>query len=346
MTNPEFRAGTGNEMKIDFEHRQSAHCENGATAGLISHYGVEISEAMVFGIGAGLFFGYIPFIRLNNLPLTTFRIAAGSVFKKVTGELGIKITARRFRDQQLAMRVLDDTIAAGVPVGLQTGAWWLPYFPDAYRFHFNMHNLVVFGKEGDNYLISDPVFPEPVLCQADDLRRARFAKGALAPRGKMYSLDKVPERLDFPKAIRNGIRTATRAMLKYPLPIIGISGIRFLAGRLERWPAKLGEENSLLHLGQLIRMQEEIGTGGAGFRFIYAAFLQEAAAHLEDPRFIEFSQRMTAIGDRWREFAVRAARNCKGRAGVDDSFAAMAAILREIAADEKKLYVELAEAVK
>ena len=333
-------------MKINFEHRQSAHCENGATAGLISHYGVEISEAMVFGIGAGLFFGYIPFIRLNNLPLTTFRIAAGSVFKRVTRELGIEITARRFRDQNLAMRVLDETIAAGVPVGLQTGAWWLPYFPDAYRFHFNMHNLVVFGKEGDNYLISDPVFPEPVLCPADDLRRARFAKGALAPRGKMYSLNKVPARLDFPKAIKNGIKTATRAMLKYPLPIIGISGIRFLAGRLERWPAKLGAENSLLHLGQLIRMQEEIGTGGAGFRFIYAAFLQEAAAHLEDPRFIEFSRRMTAIGDRWREFAVRAARNCKGRAGADDSFAAMAAILREIAADEEKLYMELAEAVK
>ncbi|MFN2368621.1 MAG: BtrH N-terminal domain-containing protein, partial [Desulfurivibrionaceae bacterium] len=236
--------------------------------------------------------------RLNKLPLTTFRIAAGSVFKRVTEELGIKITARRFRDQQQAMRVLDDAIAAGVPVGLQTGAWWLPYFPDAYRFHFNMHNLVVFGKEGDNYLISDPVFPEPVLCQADDLRRARFAKGALAPRGKMYSLDQVPERLDFPKAIKNGIRAATRAMLKYPLPIIGVSGIRFLAGRLEKWPAKLGEENSLLHLGQLIRMQEEIGTGGAGFRFIYAAFLQEAAAHLDDPRFIEFSRRMTAIGDR------------------------------------------------
>ncbi|MDT8335424.1 MAG: BtrH N-terminal domain-containing protein [Desulfurivibrionaceae bacterium] len=332
-------------MKIDFEHRQSAHCENGATAGLISHYGVEISEAMAFGIGAGLFFGYIPFIRLNNLPLTTFRTAAGSVFKRVTRELGVKIKSRRFRDQKLAMRVLDETVAAGIPVGLQTGAWWLPYFPDAYRFHFNMHNLVVFGKEGDDYLISDPVFPEPVRCAADDLRKARFAKGALAPRGKMYCLDEVPALIDFPAAVKGGIRAATRAMLKYPLPIIGISGIRFLAGRLEKWPAKLGEAKALLHLGQLIRMQEEIGTGGAGFRFIYGAFLQEAAHHLEDDRFFEFSRRMTAIGDRWREFAVRAARNCKGRAGADDSFPAMAEILREIAAEEEKLYTDLAATV-
>lgn len=332
-------------MKIEYKHRQSAHCENGATAGLISHYGVEISEAMAFGIGAGLFFGYIPFIRLNHLPLTTFRVAAGAIFKRVTKELGIKIHTRKFRNQQLAMDVLDETIAKGAPVGLQTGAWWLPYFPDAYRFHFNMHNLVVFGKKEDNYLISDPVFPEPVVCGSDDLRNARFAKGALAPKGKMYYLEKAPDQIDFPKAIKNGIKVATKAMLKYPLPIIGISGIRFLARRLERWPAKLGEEKALLHLGQLIRMQEEIGTGGAGFRFIYAAFLQEAATHLNDDRFIVFSERMTSIGDRWREFAVRAARNCKGRAGADDSFPAMAKILMEIAALEEKLYQDLSGAI-
>jgi hypothetical protein len=243
------------------------------------------------------------------------------------------------------MDVLDESLAQGVPVGLQTGAWWLPYFPDAYRFHFNMHNLVVFGKSGDKYLISDPVFPDPVVCAADDLRRARFAKGTLAPKGKMYCLSEVPELIDFPKAIRNGIRTSTRAMLKSPLPIIGISGIRFLAKRLERWPIKLGEEKALLHLGQLVRMQEEIGTGGAGFRFIYAAFLQEAAAHLNDDRFMRFSERMTAIGDRWRKFAVLAARNCKGRAGLEDSFPAMAKILRDIATLEKELYRDMAAAV-
>lgn len=331
-------------MKIDYRHRQSAHCENGVTAGLISHYGVEMSEAMAFGIGGGLFFGYIPFIKLNNLPLTTFRALTGAVFNRATKELGIKVVSRKFRDQQLAMQVLDETLASGTPVGLQTGAWWLPYFPEAYRFHFNMHNLVVFGKEGDNYLISDPVFPEPVLCAAEDLMKARFAKGTLAPKGKMYCLKEMPPRVDLAKAVRGGIRVATKAMLKYPLPIIGISGIRYLAKRLETWPAKLGHDQSLLYLGQLIRMQEEIGTGGAGFRFIYAAFLHEAAGCLEDDRFLEFSARMTGIGDRWREFAVKAARNCKGRAGGEDSFPAMADILRDCADREEQLYLDLAEA--
>jgi hypothetical protein len=332
-------------MRINYRHRQSAHCENGVTAGLISHHAIAMSEPLAFGIGAGLFYGYIPFMRLNNLPLATFRVITGAIFKRVTKELGLKTVSRSFRDPAASMRALDQTLAQGIPVGLQTGAWWLPYFPEAYRFHFNMHNLVVYGKEGDNYLISDPVFPDPVVCGAADLVKARYTKGTLAPKGRMYYLTETPAEIDLPGAVRNGIRTVTRAMLKYPLPIIGVSGIRYLAKRLEHWPRKLGPQKSLLYLGQMIRMQEEIGTGGAGFRFIYAAFLQEAAGILGDEKFRHHSQQMTGIGDRWREFAVRAARNCKGRAGAEDSFPAMAGILRDCANREEELYRELAELV-
>jgi len=39
----------------------------------------------------------------------------------------------------------------------------------------------------------------------------------------------------------------------------------------------MGKRDAALNLAQVIRMLEEIGTGGAGFRFIYGAFLQEAA---------------------------------------------------------------------
>jgi hypothetical protein len=329
-------------MQIDYAHRQSAHCENGVTAGLVTHHGHQMSEALAFGIGAGLFYGYIPFMRLNNLPLATFRVITGAIFKRVTKELGIKTVSRSFRNPAESMRALDDTLAKGIPVGLQTGAWWLPYFPEAYRFHFNMHNLVVYGKEDDNYLISDPVFPEVVVCASADLVKARYTKGTLAPKGRMYHLAEVPSEIDLARAVKSGIHGVTRAMLKYPLPIIGVSGIRYLAKRLEHWPEKFGPEKSLLYLGQMIRMQEEIGTGGAGFRFIYAAFLQEAAGILGDDRYLELSQRMTGIGDCWREFAVRAARNCKGRAGAEDSFPAMAGILRDCADREEQLYRELA----
>ncbi len=328
-------------MEIDFQHRQSAHCESGVTANLISHYGHSISEAMVFGIGGGLFFAYLPFIKLNNLPLTTYRCITGGIYKKVYSELGISIEKKQFRDPEASMVELDVLLEKEIPVCLQTGAWWLPYFPVAYRFHFNMHNLVVYGKKGDDYLISDPVFPDPVTCNRADLMKARYAKGVMAPKGKMYYLKSVPNSLDLQRPIINGIQAVVRAMLKTPLPIVGVRGIRFLARCLERWPQKMGEEKALLYLGQVIRMQEEIGTGGGGFRFIQAAFLQEAAGLINSPELAVFSQNMTDIGDIWRGFAVAAARNCKGRATERDSYAKMADTLRTCAERELQLYREL-----
>ena len=55
-------------------------------------------------------------------------------------------------------------------------------------FHFNGHNLVVYGKEGDNYLISDPIMEGTHVMDSYQLERVRFAKGALAPRGQKTRL--------------------------------------------------------------------------------------------------------------------------------------------------------------
>jgi hypothetical protein len=72
-------------------------------------------------------------------------------------------------------------------------------------------------------------------------------------------------------------------------------------------------EYSLNYVGHIVRMQEEIGTGGAGFRFIYAAFLQEAAHITGLNELAVLSERLNEIGDGWREFALKAARMIKGR---------------------------------
>lgn len=332
-------------MKIDFPHRQFAHCESGVTANLLNYHGLPCSEAMAFGIGGGLFFGYVPFVKLNFLPLTTFRSGPGSIFKKATKRLGIEVKKQTFSRPAAAEEALDRLLEAGRPVGAQTGVFWLPFFPPAYRFHFNGHNLVVIGKEGDDYLISDPIFEETVRCPAVDLRKARFAKGALAPKGKIYYIENMPEQLDLPRAVEAGIRDVCRVMLKTPVPLAGVKGIRLLARQMTKWPDKLGEKKTIQQLGHIIRMQEEIGTGGGGFRFIYAAFLQEAAGVLDNDKLADLSQRCTEVGDLWRDFALLASRVCKGRAAVQDSFDDLAALLRQCAASEEVLFTDLQAAI-
>lgn len=331
---------------IDFPHSQSAHCESGVAANLLTHKGIPISEAMAFGIGSGLFFAYLPFIRVNGLPLVTYRAAPGNILKKLSQIPGINMEQKKFRDKNLAMAELDAALANSIPVGLQTGVFWLPYFPRALRFHFNAHNLVVFGKEGDDYLISDPVFPGPVRCPAKDLARARFASGALAPKGKMYYLTEVPDEFERRPLILQGIKSVCKMMLGSPFPLIGVKGIRFMAGRLEKWPGRLGQEKANLHLGHVVRMQEEIGTGGGGFRFMFAAFLQESAVEIQDNSLRESASLLTEAGDTWRQFAVMAARVCKNRARPDDTYPAMAEKIRMCATLEEKVFQDLEHRVK
>ena len=244
------------------------------------------------------------------------------------------------------MEKLDTALANGIPVGLQTGVFWLPYFPRALRFHFNAHYLVVYGKEDNEYLISDPVFPGPVRCPAEELARARFASGALAPKGKMYYLTEVPEHLERKPLIKKGIKSVCKMMVSSPFPLIGIKGMRFLATRLEKWPDRLGRERADLHLGHVVRMQEEIGTGGGGFRFMYAAFLQESADEMQDQTLRDCATSLTRSGDNWRQFAVMAARVCKDRARPGDTYTAMAEQIRECAEKEENVFQELTHWLK
>ncbi|MFO8128730.1 MAG: BtrH N-terminal domain-containing protein, partial [Bacteroidales bacterium] len=173
-------------MKIDFEHNQSAHCENGVTSNLLNYYGLKLSEPMVYGIGSGLFFAHMPFVKVNSIPVTSFRPFPGVIFRRVTRQMGITIRRKKFRDPDKAMKALNEVVDKGIPAGLLVGVYHLTYFPGPYRFHFNAHNIVVFGRENGNYIVSDPIMETPEELSYDDLKRVRFAKGLFAPNGHMY----------------------------------------------------------------------------------------------------------------------------------------------------------------
>jgi len=328
-------------MKIDFQHNQAAHCENGVTANMLQYYGINLSEPMVFGIGSGYFFSHMSFYKLNGMYVTSFRVWPGVIFNRVTRRLGITVNRRKFSDPDRAMQELDRLLEQGKPVGVLVGVFHLPYFPKEYRFHFNAHNITVFGKEGDLYYVSDPVMEKVETLTYEELKRVRFARGTYPPRGRMYYIEKVSSQPDIRPAIIKGIRNTAKDMITIPLPMFGVKGIRYLAKRLRKWPAKLGGKAAALNLGQVIRMLEEIGTGGAGFRFIYAAFLQECAEILQQPRLNELSAEMTAAGDAWRTFAWQGARLFKNRDRGMTSYDDLADKLMAIADKEESIFIQL-----
>ena len=325
-----------------FDHRHYAHCESGVVTALLRRQGLDLSEPMVFGITGGLTFVYFPFIRITNMPVVSYRMFPGTIVRGAAKNLGVRFETRRYSDRGRALAELGGLVDAGICVGLQTSVYWLPYFPPEMRFQFNAHNLLVYGREGNEFLVSDPVFDQAVRVKAEDLQNARFARGALAPKGFLYYPVRVDPAVDIGEAIRKAIRRTVRMMLHAPLPFIGVKGIHCLARRIEKF--KEGDPRyARLALGHIVRMQEEIGTGGGGFRFMYAAFLQEAGRLLSSAPLEEASQMMTEAGDRWRKFALACARVCKGKTA-DFNAGEIAALLRQCAAQEKLVYILLKSA--
>lgn len=331
-------------MQIDFEHIQSAHCENGVTTNLLRFAGMnQITEPLAFGIGSGIFYIHIPFMKINGGPAISFRTMPGQIFTRTCRALGVPVERKTFSSKQKAQEFLDNCLANNQPAGCQVGVYYLTYFPKEFRFHFNAHNLVVYGKEGDNYLVSDPVMETVTTLSTHDLERVRFAQGALAPNGQIYypRERKAVSNEQIKGAIVKGIKHAAWFMTETPVPILGVAGIRFTAGRIKTWRESLGPRKGGIYLAQLVRMGEEIGTGGAGFRFVYAAFLQQAHAYVPKDELLTISKQFTAIGDLWRASSVQASAIYKGRLSEQQDFNTMGDMLLQIAAKEKEAFKAL-----
>lgn len=319
------------------EHRQYAHCESGVVTALLRCRGLDLSEPMVFGITGGLTFAYVPFIKMTNMPIISYRMFPGSIIKGAEKSLGVRFTTQRYREKERALAELIHLVDSGEIVGLQTSVYWLPYFPPEMRFQFNAHNLIVYGREGEEFLVSDPVFAHAVRIKAEDLQNARFARGTLAPKGFIYYPVEINPSIDLQAAIRKSIKRTVHMMLYAPVPFIGVKGIHYLRRKIERLNPREDLKYVRLLLGHIVRMQEEIGTGGGGFRFMYAAFLQEAGLLLGSAQLDEASRMMTEAGDMWRQFASACARVCK-RKTEDFDVEEIAKLVQKCAEQEKLVY--------
>ncbi len=324
-----------------FTHQHAAHCESGVISSLLRHQGVAMSESMAFGLSASLAFVYLPFIKMGGMPLVSYRMPPRSIIKGVAKKMQADFAFETFREPAAGERRLNELLDQGKVVGLQTSVYWLPYFPEDMRFHFNGHNLLAYGREGDEYLISDPVFPDTVRAAAPDLLRARFAKGPLAPKGLIYYPRTIAKRDVSDEDVRSAISRNCKIMLG-PVPLAGVRGMRLLAKKI--CSLDPGSEATRQLVGHVIRMQEEIGTGGAGFRFVYAAFLQEAAALTGRTSLNDLSGQLTQIGDEWRDFAFATAQMVRGREPMTP--ARLAEMLNALAVAEGAFFKALKAAVQ
>ncbi len=331
----------------NYHHKMAAHCESGSITSLLNHAGLKITEPMVFGISSGIFFGYFHNMKSFTFPTFIVRNKPGQMRRNLEKRTGVRFNTRDFKDQGSGQEALDLLISKGVPAATQVDFFYLDYVPSWERVHINVHFLVVIGKENDVYKVSDSYFPQPVDLPVKSMNNARFAHGNMSPRGFIFYPRYVPETFDYEKAIRKGIKKACFYMLKIPIPFLGIKGMRMFAKKITDWPAMARDTEHLSHEVMKINiLLEDQGTGGAGFRFMYATFLQQASEIIDKPELREFAKELMEIGDGWREFSLFAARIGKNRDLGPEKFKQMSSLIYQRADKEEDFFKRLSKTIK
>jgi len=158
----------------------------------------------------------------------------------------------------------------------------------------------------------------------------------------MFYPSDVPKEPNIEQAVLKGIRQAARNMLKLPIPFIGIRGIRMFSKKVVSWPDYARNSDQLSHeIMKIHILLEEQGTGGGGFRFMYATFLQEASKTSQQTGFIRFVQEYDGQRRQVREISVFAARIGKKPRFRGNRLQELSAMITQRADEEEKLFTDL-----
>ncbi len=131
---------------LEFPNLIGAHCSSSALRSVLAYDGVNLSEALTFGLGSGLGFFYLQ--EPNSSPTRRFNGRApdleGNFYRLVRCPIA---WATSWQPE-----LITESLAANRPVLAQTDIHPIPYYDDA---HFTGHGLVVVGLEDDEVLTAD-----------------------------------------------------------------------------------------------------------------------------------------------------------------------------------------------
>jgi len=331
----------------NFNHKMGAHCESGTITSLLNHGGLQITEPMVFGIASGIFFGYFHKMKSFAFPTFIVRNKPGQMRTNLEKRLGVRFKTYDFKNPVRGQQTLDLLLQQNIPVGTQVDFFYMDYVPAWERVHINVHFLVVTGKVESRYVISDAYFPKMVELESTSLEKGRFAGGSMSPKGFIFHLDKLPSDIDYNEAIIRGIKKACFYMLKIPIPFLGIKGMRMFAKKVVEWPKFARDIEHLSHeIMKINILLEDQGTGGAGFRYMYATFLQQASDVVAKPELRALSRELMTIGDGWREISLFTARIGKNRDLGPEKLKQLSDMIYDRADVEERFFQSLSNAIK
>ncbi len=304
-------------MQTNLTHHPGVHCGSTALRDLTHHIGLDLSEAMCFGLGSGLNFAY--FANTRTTPSKIFYGRTPTLEQDFCEHLGLDYASGIETDPHVLWQIARAQIEAGTPVMLTVELNQLPYYQT--RTSFPGHRIVLAGYDDAHAIafLADTHFPGLQEIAYPALLAALDTRGATKPvQDNWLVIHASPPRVPLVDATRAALRDNALAMNLDHAPHLAVMGMETLAEDFESWGEASDWEWCARFAYQII---EKRGTGGGAFRTLYAAFLREAQARDELLRGAHLAETMTEIADEWSAFAALLKRISeeKHRAGFADA---------------------------
>lgn len=272
----------------DFKPFAGQHCETTATGSLINQLGMELSEAMLFGLGEGLNFIFWN-MKTMDFPFIGGRIKANILTENIARNLGLKLGVKETSSIKKAWENVKNNIDNNIAVGLQLDCYHLEYFTS--KIHFAGHYVAMYGYDDEfAYLIDTVQQGGEVKTSLKSLELARNEKGPMSSKNLSYTLQKHGMDFDLKVSIKEAIKRNAEEYLNPPISNISYKGIHKTSTEINKWFKN--SKNIKIEFQQTASLMEKGGTGGAIFRNLYRDFLKESYELLG----------VEAINDAYRDF--------------------------------------------
>ncbi len=285
--------------KIPITHRVGRHCASTGIRDMMNHYNIGWSEAMCFGIGSGLGIWYIDIP--DGSPSRLMHTRSADLEKDFFNRIGLDFQWERHIDAAESEKMLIRRLEQGRPALLRTDIYHLPYYKT--HTHFPGHAIVAWGYDRQKHIfrVTDTERTEPIEVAFPDMRHARYAKGGFFNMtGDMFApaTIKVPDNM--PEVVRDAVVAQSRLIMGESLNFQGISSLGKWKKELLQWHHFPDWQWTARFTYQVI---EKRGTGGGGFRLMYADFLREAGKYIPAVADRGLADRMHTAGLAWQDLA-------------------------------------------
>jgi Butirosin biosynthesis protein H, N-terminal/Domain of unknown function (DUF4872) len=259
-------------MVPGYRHLPGNHCGSTALRNLLAFHGLDVSEELAFGLGAGACFYYVVIEGQSPSRFTNGRTARlEEQFVELTGApIQLDTTEDARESWERARTVVD----SGRPAILLTDLYHLDHYGRS--AHFPGHAVVLAGYEPERAYLSDTGFEELQTTSLDSLALARHEQHPAYPiSGHMFHIPDGASLGDLAGAAPRAIEHAVRGMLEPELgEFQGLPALRRFTAEVGEWPDAADDWQWCARFGY--QVIERRGTGGGNFRRMYARFLAEA----------------------------------------------------------------------